>query len=93
MLTTTQLVGIARARLKEAELLLSRRRYDGSVYLSGYAVEAALKARITRALHWAGFPDSPNEWKGLASLKTHDFEVLLSFTTRRAAITGTHAAE
>ena len=93
MLTSAQLTGIARARIKDAAVLLSRRRFDACVYLSVYAVEAALKARIIRSLRWAGFPDSPNEWKGMGSLKTHDFEILLSFTRRRDAITVRYAAE
>ena len=80
MISRQDLRRIARARLKEAEVLLSAGQYDGAVYLCGYAVEVALKARICRHLKWAGFPQSSKEFDGLQALKTHDFKVLIKFT-------------
>jgi HEPN domain len=45
MLTPTQLKAIADARIDDAQALFSAGRYDGAVYLCGYAVEVALKHR------------------------------------------------
>lgn len=56
MISTKDLKAIARARLRDAHLLLRAKRFDGAFYLCGYAVELALKARICRTLKWAGFP-------------------------------------
>ena len=51
-----QLQALARLRLREAEALYSARLFDGSVYVAGYAVELALKARICRLLDLANYP-------------------------------------
>ena len=80
MITTTDLRSIARARLRDAKVLLRAKRRDGAVYLCGYAVELALKARICRTLRWDGFPETPQEFKGLQSVKTHDLEILLKLS-------------
>jgi len=67
----------ARARLQDAEMLLRSERYDGAVYVCGYAVEIALKERICRTLDWPEFPSTKREFEGLQSFKTHDLDVLL----------------
>jgi hypothetical protein len=48
--------------------------YDGCVYLSGYVVEFALKARICKILDLEEYPDKGDSGK---IFKTHDFEILL----------------
>lgn len=80
MLTIIELTSIARARLKDAKALLSERRYDGAVYVCGYAVEIALKARIVKTLKWPGFPDDGGKSGGFKGLKIHDLESLVQFT-------------
>lgn len=80
MLDPGVLKSISRARLRDATVLLKAKRYDGAVYLCGYAVELALKARICRTLRWKGFPETQSEFKGYASVKTHDLEILLMFS-------------
>ena len=77
MLSKSDLIKIAKARLQDAEALLRCQRYDGAVYLCGYALELRLKARICRILHWAGYPDKPSEFQNYGSFKTHDLDVLL----------------
>ena len=77
MLTRTELRKIARARLRDAEILFSSKRYDGAVYLCGYAIEVALKARICRTLRWADFPSTGGEFHGLQSFRTHSLDILL----------------
>src|SRR6266480_3104755 len=77
MISPTELKAIARARIKDAEALLAAGRYDGSVYLCGYSVELALKARICRTLKWTGFPSTNKEFEGYHSFRTHNLDVLL----------------
>ena len=86
MLTRTQLRKIARARIQDSRVLLRGRRYDGAVYLCGYAVELALKARICTVLHWQGFPSTRKEFEGLSSFKVHELEILLRLTGREEKI-------
>lgn len=77
MLDRKEMGKLARARLKDAQVLLDGGRWDGASYLCGYAVELGLKARICRTLGWAGFPDKSSEFQDLSSYKTHKLEVLL----------------
>ena len=80
MIARNDLEKIAQARLRDAVVLQRSKRYDGAVYLCGYAVEIALKARISRTLRWSGFPETAKEFEGLRSLQTHSFDVLLRFS-------------
>ena len=48
---------LARIRLKEAQVLLNAKCFDGAYYLCGYAVECALKACIAKATKKSEFPD------------------------------------
>ena len=77
MIPSAELRKIARARLKDAQVLLDAKRYDGSVYLCGYSIEIGLKARICRALKWSGFPSTNKEFEGYHSFRTHNLDVLL----------------
>ena len=60
------------------------RRYQGAIYLCGYAVEITLKARICRTLRWTGFPETKSEFQEYQSFKTHNLEVLLRLAGREA---------
>ena len=93
MLSTKDLRAIARARLRDANVLLQAKRYDGALYLCGYAVELALKARICRTLKWPSFPESDKDFKGLHSLKSHDLEVLIRFSGVEGRVKAKHAVE
>lgn len=86
MILILDLKATARARLVDAKVLLKGKRADGAVYLCGYAVEMALKARICRTLKWMGFPETVAEFKGLQSIKTHDLEILLRLSGVEARI-------
>jgi hypothetical protein len=77
MIAAKDLRMIARARVRDAQVLLLAKRFDGAVYLCGYSVELALKARICQTLKWPGFPETGKEFEGLQSLRTHDLELLL----------------
>ena|SRR6185503_7875103 len=77
MISRIDLRKIARARLADSNILFANGRYDGAVYLSGYAIEVALKARICQTLKWSEFPASSKEFESYRSLRTHDLDVLL----------------
>jgi HEPN domain-containing protein len=55
-MTRKDLQELSRLRLREAETLYKAHLYDGCVYLAGYAVELALKARICRLLRISQYP-------------------------------------
>ena len=93
MISTKDLRAIARARLRDAQVLFRAGRFDGAFYLCGYAIELALKARICRTLKWAGIPETTQDFKGLQSVKTHDLEVLLRFSGVEARVKAKHFAE
>ncbi len=93
MIATNDLKSTARARLRDAEVLLKAKRFEGAFYLCGYSVELALKTRICRALKWPGFPETNKEFEGLQSIKTHDFEVLLKFSGVGDRVKTKYAAE
>lgn len=69
-----ELQNIALTRLKEAKSLYNKRLYDGSVYLCGYVVESALKARICRHLQMKEYIDTGDMKQVFLS---HDFDRLL----------------
>jgi HEPN domain len=93
MILPTELRAIARARLRDAEALLAAGRYDGSVYLCGYAVEISLKARICRTLKWPGFPSTNKEFEGYHSFRTHNLDVLLHLSGVEVKIKTKHVFE
>jgi len=93
MIDRTELRKIARERLKDAEALLAASRYDGAIYLGGYVVELSLKSKICKNLKWKRFPQTPGEFKGYLSFKTHDLDVLLSLSGAEEKIKTRYLAE
>jgi HEPN domain-containing protein len=77
MIDRNELRKIARARLNDAEVLYRNKRYDGAVYICGYALEVVLKQRICKSLKWKEFPETRSDFKSRQSFKTHDLDVLL----------------
>lgn len=86
MISASDLRKIARARLVDAQALYEARRYDGSIYLCGYAVELALKYRICRTLGWSHFPATAGEFRSYQTFRTHDLDVLLHLSGRETKI-------
>lgn len=80
MIDTKNIKKIAKARLKDAQILAESNRFEGAIYLCGYAVELGLKARICKTLNWPSFPSTRKEFEGYQSFKTHDLDVLLHLT-------------
>jgi len=73
----TDLKRVSDARLDDAKALYHRGRYDGAVYLCGYVLETALKARICKLLDLDEYPDF-GKFKPVYA--THDFDVLLKLS-------------
>jgi len=84
MATKTELRTLARARLKEAQILFEAKRYDAATYLCGYAIELALKARICHTLGYIYFPETNKEFLRMTceivekSFKSKRFQKLYS---------------
>ena len=92
MIPLAELDKIAQARLDDAKALLAANRYDGAVYLCGYAMEVALKARICRALNWLDFPRTGGEFQPYKSFQTHELDVLLRLSGQEDRIKQQHFA-
>ena len=93
MLRRNDIRKIAKARLKDAQALFGARRYDGAVYLCGYAVELGLKCRICRSLKWDAFPSTQNEFGNYKTFKTHNLDVLLDLSGEESKIKTDFLAE
>ncbi len=94
MILPTELKKIAKARLKDSQILFNNKRYDASTYLCGYSIELALKAKICKTLKWInGFPQTNKEFENYKCLKTHDVEVLLKFSGIQEKIKLNYRAE
>ena len=77
---------MAQARLEDAEVLLQAGRFDSAVYLCGYAIELALKARICLNLNWKEYPFSKAEFQKYQSFRTHELEILLHISGAEAIV-------
>ncbi|RZK22345.1 MAG: hypothetical protein EOO56_08865 [Hymenobacter sp.] len=64
---------LADSRLQEAKVLLANHLPDGAVYLAGYALELAFKARICKLLD----SDYPSLGEEFRSFRTHKYLTLL----------------
>ena len=73
-MTRKELQKIAITRLREAKVLYNNGLYDGAVYMCGYVVEAALKARICKHLQMKQYLDT-GDLKNV--FLSHDFDRLL----------------
>ncbi len=70
------------ARQREAKLLLDAGEHWGAYYLTGYAVECALKACIVKQFPRHTIPDR----KLVNDFYTHEVDRLLSLTTLRKSL-------
>jgi HEPN domain-containing protein len=48
---------LAKARIREAQILFAAGEHSGAYYLAGYAIECALKACIAKSVKRYDFPD------------------------------------
>lgn len=79
--------------MKDAEVLLGAKRFDGAVYICGYVVEIALKARICRTMKWSEYPSNSGEFRRYQSFRTHDLDVLLHLSGAETGIKTKNFAE
>lgn len=93
MIRINELKKLFEDRLKDAEILMHAKRYDGAYYLCGYVIELALKRRICKTLNWEGYPNSNNEFKNLSSFKVHNLETLLYLSGKEKKIKKMFLAE
>jgi hypothetical protein len=89
MISSSDLTTTARAYLRAARLLNRKGSGspDASVYLCGYAVEIALKARTCMTLGWAGYPSDKKDFEGYTSFQTHSLGRLLHLSGVETRIT------
>ena len=87
MITTANLRALSQKRLKEAKVLYENGLYDGAVYLAGYAIETALKAKICRNLKIPAYPDEGSTKSIFAS---HDFTRLALLAGLSSTLTAAH---
>lgn len=80
-------------KLSDANSLHQRGRYDAAIYLCGYAIELALKARISETLGWGQFPSERKDFQGLQSFQTHDLKKLLHLSGIEGRILRDFSAE
>lgn len=92
MISVAELDRIAQARLDDAKALLAATRYDGAIYLCGYAVEVVLKARICRTLNWPEFPATRSEFQAYKSFQTHELDVHLRLSGQEPNVKQHHFA-
>lgn len=71
--TGSELQALSNSRLAEAKVLFANGLFDGAVYLAGYALELALKARICKLLD----ADYPQGRSNFQSFLTHDYGTLI----------------
>lgn len=69
-------------RLREAEILLKGRCWEGAYYLAGYAVECALKACIAKFTERFEFPDRSR----VERMYTHNLTALLGVARLEKAL-------
>ena len=93
MLTKNDLLKISRARLRDSEILFKSKRYDGAIYLCGYALEIRLKLRICKALGWTGYPSTKGEFENFQSFRTHKLDILLKLSGIEEKIKSNFLAE
>jgi HEPN domain-containing protein len=80
-ITRKDLKNLSRLRLQEAEALYRAKLYDGCVYLAGYGVELALKARICRLLRVKEYPQSGDIGRAFKVHSLHQLKVRAGLST------------
>lgn len=69
------------ARLRDARALYDAGRYDACIYLAGFALEMALKARVMKHLAIEGYPND-------RFFRTHDLDQLLMLSGLAKRVNG-----
>jgi hypothetical protein len=80
MISISDLEQVATDRFNDAQCLLNGQRFDGAVYLGGYALEIAFKVRLCKDAGRSDFPTDNYEFRqnNLNTWKTHKLNDLLN---------------
>lgn len=63
MISKKEIRELINLRLKDADALITKRRYSTAIYISGYAIELALKFKICKIFKFKqGFPENKTEF-------------------------------
>lgn len=76
MISYQKIQKLGKMRLGDARVLYDKKRYNGALYICGYANEFALKALICKRLKLKGIPNTSKEFKNIQDIKTHNLENL-----------------
>ena len=80
---------LAEMRFRDAEVLLHAERYSAAYYLSGYAVECALKAVIALSFRAQVIPS----FRFVKDIHTHDLAQLVSLSGLKPALDAAKAQD
>jgi hypothetical protein len=87
MITASDFRQVSDDRMRDCQALLAAGRYDAIMYLSGYVLEAALKACICDTLGWEGFPGAKeNGHRFVRPMMVHDLGLLLHYSGRESFV-------
>ena len=86
LITAEQFRQVSDDRMADCWALLAAGRYDAVMYLSGYVLEAALKACICDTLGWTGFEETGSRAAMFRPLFVHDLNMLLLYSGREAYV-------
>ncbi|RUT00341.1 hypothetical protein DSM106972_074690 [Dulcicalothrix desertica PCC 7102] len=70
-------LGASRRRFEDAQILNSQKRWTGSIYLGGYAIECSLKSLICYEEQTTNFKNTSVFQKGLQASSLHNLVTLL----------------
>lgn len=73
---------LTQKRIDDAEALYSSARYDGAIYLCGYALEYSLKSQICVHNEWSEFTPLREE----RTFTTHELDELLKLSGKENAV-------
>jgi hypothetical protein len=92
MITLTDFEDVATARLEDSIVLAMFDRYDGARYLCGFAVEIALKIKISKENNLPSFPETDLEFKAfpIKKIRTHDLVKLRNLSSSAERILKTN---
>lgn len=99
MHTVKDLEIIAIQKLYDAKALYRAKRYDGSLYICGYAIEIALKAIVCKEAGLSLYPETQYEYKNHPNKKTykkywiHKLNELLPASGKESIIKPSYKAE
>lgn len=76
MISTEAIIKLTHNRLKDADALFSKQRFDAAYYMCGYAIELSLKLKICKIFNFdLGFPESQEDIKKYLEIHKSDIQL------------------